>query len=234
MNAVGAAVRRSGAALALAAVAWLPMGCGGVTQLVIPAGLQSNCVRLELESLSATAPSRRIGNYEVTFFQSPDRGREVLSSGVTVARWALAVVGPSGQATLDCEAQYGAHGQGPNGGPATTSLRCDGRGTPVTLELAGKGQRQGQGRLVVQDVEYVIQAVNDVQGGKPPLTPAGYTIGRAYDVLAAAEGIAPEDPGAVYLAGTVEEPRRTAMMAVATALVELGVLAPKGAGGGSE
>ena len=200
----------------------------------MPAGLQSNTDRWELESLSATAPSRTIGNYQVTFFQSPDRGREVLSSGVTVARWVLGVTGPSGQVTLDCEAHYGAHGKGPNGGPATTSLQCNGRTTPMKLELAGKGQRQGQGRLVVQGVEYTIQAAYDVRGGKPPATPAGYTIGRMYDMLAAAESIAPEDPGAVYLADTVEEPRRTALMAAATALVELGVLAPKGTGRSSE
>jgi hypothetical protein len=220
------------ATLAPAAVG-LAAACGGATQLVVPAGLQGNCDRFELESLSATAPSRMIGDYQVTFVQSTDRGREVLSSGVTVARWALGVTGPGGQVALDCEAHYGGHGKGPNGGPSSMSLQCNGRGTPMTLELAGKGQRQGQGRLVVGDVDYTIQAVYDVQGGKPPATPAGYTIGRAYDVLAAAETIAPEDPGAVYLAGTVEEPRRTALMAASIALVELGVLAPKGTGSGS-
>ena len=233
-NTIRATFRRVVAALAPAAVGWLAVACGGATQLVVPAGLRSNSDRWELESLSATAPSRTIGNYQVTFLQSPDRGREVLSSGVTVARWVLGVRGPSGQVTLDCEAHYGAHGKGPNGGPATISLQCNGRGTPMTLELAGKGQRQGQGRLVVQGVAYTIQAAYDVRGGKPPATPAGYTIGRVYDVLAAAESIAPEDPGAVYLAGTIQEPRRTALMAAATALVELGVLAPKGAARGSE
>jgi len=229
-----ATLRRSVTALAPAVAGWLVAACGGATQLVVPEGLQRNSERLELEDLSVTAPSRTIGNYQVTFLQSPDRGREVLSSGVTVARWALGVVGPSGQVTLDCEARYGAHGKGPRGGPATIGLQCNGRGTPMVLELAGKGQRQGQGRLVVQGVEYVIQAAYDVRGGTPPATPAGYTIGRAYDALAAAESIAPEDPGAVYLAVALEEPRRTAMMAAATALVELGVLAPKGTETGSE
>ncbi|MBN1608179.1 MAG: hypothetical protein JW940_16215 [Polyangiaceae bacterium] len=229
-NTVRATLCRWVTALAPAAVGWFAASCGGATQLVVPAGLQNNSERLELEDLSVTAPSRTIGNYQVTFLQSPNRGREVLSSGVTVARWALGVVGPTGQVTLDCEARYGAHGKGPNGGPATISLQCNGRGTPMTLELAGKGQRQGQGRLMVQDVEYVVQAVYDVHGGKPPAMPAGYTIGRAYDVLAAGESLGPEDPGAIYLAVALEEPRRTAMMAAATALVELGVLAPKGAG----
>jgi hypothetical protein len=225
-TAVRAPFHRRGARVAPAAIGWLAVACGGATQLVVPAGLRSNTDRFELESLSVTAPSRSMGKYQVTFLQSTERGREVLSSGVTVARWAVGVTGPSGQVALDCEAHYGAPARGPNGAPASTSLQCNGRGTPMTLELAGKGQRQGQGRLVVQDVEYIVQAAYDVAGGTPPATPAGYTIGRAYDTLAAAEDIAPEDPGAVYLASTIEEPRRTALMAASIALVELGVLAP--------
>jgi hypothetical protein len=221
------------AALTKVGVVLLATGCGGATQLVVPTPLQNSSDRFDIESLDATAPSRTIGGYQVTFFQSQDRGREVLSSGATVARWAVGVTGPAGQAALDCEAQYGPIGKGPNGGPSTIGLQCNGRGVPMTLELGTKGQRQGQGKLVLQGADYVIDAVYDVHGGRAPTTPAGYTIRRSFDTDAAAESIGPEDPGAVVLGTKVEEPRRTALMAVATALVELGVLAPKPTGNGT-
>jgi hypothetical protein len=227
-NARGGACGR--ARTTAAAIGVVAVACGGATQLLVPVPFRNSSVRFEIESLNATAPSRMIGNYQVTFFQSSDRGREVLSSGATVARWAVGANGPSGQAALDCEARYGALGKGPSGGPASVSMKCDGRGAPMTLVLAGPGQRQGVGKLVLQGVEYEIEAVYDVENGKPPTTPAGYAIRRSFDVVAAAEAIGPEDPGAVYLSTHVEEPRRTALMTAATALVELGVLAPKPTG----
>lgn len=213
-----------------AAIGLVAVACGGATQLLVPTQFQNSSDRFEIESLNATAPSRKIGDYEVTFFQSPDRGREVLSTGATLARWAVGATGPSGQAALDCEAQYGAIGKGPGGGPASVSLKCDGRGAPMTLVLAGPGQRQGIGKLVLQGTEYAIEAVYDVRDGSPPTTPAGYAIRRSFDVVAAAEALGAEDPGAVYLSKNIEEPRRTSLMAAATALVELGVLAPKSTG----
>lgn len=194
-------------------------GCGG-SQLLVPSSLEQTGDRFEIGQIGPTDASLRVASYQVTLIEPVDRGREVLSSGTSVVRWSVSVDGEGDRAMLQCEAKYGAPGRDPRADPVS-QLRCEGES--MKLKVGGKGRQPGQGDLVHEGVEYVVEAIYDVDSGEPPAVPAGYSIRRAFTVMAAAEAIAPSDPGAVILSRHVTGRTRAALMVSAFALLKFTV-----------
>jgi hypothetical protein len=202
------------------AIALLCSRCGG-SQLLIPNELEQSGDRLEIEQIGPADASLRLAEFQVTLIEPPD-GRVVESSGGSIVRWSVSVEGAGQRAMLQCEAHYGAPGKDPMAVP-DARLRCEAEG--MKLEVGGKGQRPGQGEFELDGVDYVVEAIYDVDSGEPPAVPAGYSLRLAFNVMAAAEAIAPADPGAVILSRHVTGRTRAGLMVATVALLKFTVSA---------